>query len=186
MNREANDLEEFLKDREIELLLSPVKAMIKRGMPKIDVGSIHLEETKEGDIIEVPRWVGEAMNRLGLAEIQEESLDIEMFKALSRERIQGATQLSTLREDFYIKLRRYLKSLKEGDVKPSLSNQDYEKLLVSAYDLLTLRTGKLLHLTSSPSSSSDLSERITPEEERLFEKVNRMVSAWRRGILEGV
>jgi hypothetical protein len=90
----------FLKDYEAGFLLMPVKVIIKQDLPRIDVGSVNLPEVHEGDVIEVPRWVADIMVKMGFAEIQEESIDLDLFKALSREKMQDPSQISTLKGDF--------------------------------------------------------------------------------------
>ena len=108
MQRQSSEMQTFVKDREIEHLLSPVKILVKQNLPKVSTASIQIEETKEGDLIEVPRWVAEVFADLGFAQIQEEVFEVEMLKTLSRERIQGPNQLSTITGGFYLKLRKYL------------------------------------------------------------------------------
>ncbi|MFQ6135279.1 MAG: hypothetical protein ACE5KU_05635, partial [Nitrososphaerales archaeon] len=141
-------------------------------------------ETKEGDLIEVPRWVAEAFAELGFAEVQEENFEVEMLKALSRERIQGSNQLSTLTGDFYLKLKRHLDCLKENTPSRGASKHDYDEAYLKALDLITLRTVKLLPLTVGE-YTPDIMQKVTPEELKLFNMVREMVQRWKRTVLEG-
>jgi len=185
MIKVSSKMPSFLGDRELEYILSPVKITMKRGLPNIETLSFKLEETKEGDLIEVPRWVSEVLVDMGFAEVQGEPFEVEVFKVLSRERIQGSLQLSTLKGDFYLKMKRYLGNLKLKSERNGAFKPDFERFSVSAYDLITLRLSKLLYLASSSSTPQDLFEKITPEERELFNEAHRMVDGWRRAVLEG-
>ena len=151
----------------------------------MDTLFFHLDETKEGDSVEVPRWVGEILVETGFADAQEESLEIEISRALSRERIQGSLQLSTLKKDFYLKVRRHLNYLERKGEIDEAAKPEHERFSVSAYDLITLRLGKLLYFGSSSSTPQDLLEKITPEEEKLFNGAHDVVESWRKTVLEG-
>lgn len=184
MVKDAHRLSNVFLDRELSHLLAPIRITMKKSLPKIEVLSFTLEDTKEGDIHELPRWAAEVLVEMGFAEAEDESFELEVFKALSRERIQGPTQLSTLKDDFYLKLRRLLKGLrakaeKDGSIKPEL-----DRLLISVYDLITLRIGKLLYLAGS-SYPQGISEKVTPEEKELFDQVRKSVEEWRNFLVEG-
>ncbi len=184
MQRQVSDIATFIQDREMEHLLNPVKIVVKQNLPKISIASIEIGETKEGDLIEVPRWVAEAFAELGFAEVQEESFEVEMLKALSRERIQGSNQLSTLVGDFYLKLKRYLDGLEENTQSRRASRLDYEEAHMKARDLVKLRTVKLLPLTVGE-YTPDMMQKVTPEELKLFNMVREIVQQWKRTVLEG-
>ncbi|MCP8322336.1 MAG: DNA replication complex GINS family protein [archaeon] len=174
---------DFLKDYEIGFLLVPVKVIIKQDLPAIEIGSVNLPEAHEGDVIEVPRWVAEIMVQMNFAELQEESFNLELFKALSRERMQDPSQISTLKADFYPEMKRRMKLTKSMMERDESLKEVYEKFSSSAYDLIALRTSKLLYLASSP-LSPDLEKKITPEEKNLFELIRSIIENWRKAILE--
>lgn len=184
MQRQVSGIATFIQDREMEHLLNPVKIVVKQNLPKISIASIEIGETKEGDLIEVPRWVAEAFAELGFAEVQEESFEVEMLKALSRERIQSSNQLSTLAGDFYLKLKRYLDGLEENTQSRRASRLDYEEAHMKARDLVKLRTVKLLPLTVGE-YTPDMMQKVTPEELKLFNMVREIVQQWKRTVLEG-
>jgi DNA replication initiation complex subunit (GINS family) len=109
---------------------------------------------------------------------------MELFKALSRERIAPAQQLAALRGDFYPRLRRFLLGLKQRVAQNPALGSDQLRATISARDLVSLRLSKLLHLTSGTSFAPDLMQKITPEERRLFEVVRSLVEEWRVAVLE--
>ncbi|MGQ9469112.1 MAG: hypothetical protein ACUVTD_04715 [Nitrososphaerales archaeon] len=175
---------EFLRDYEIGFLLIPVKVIMKQDLPAIEIGSVNLPETHEGDVIEVPRWVAEIMVQMNFAELQEESFDLELFKALSRERMQDPSQISTLKNDFYLKMKRQMKLIKSMMGRDKSLKEAYEKFSSSVYDLIALRTSKLLYRAGSSALSPDLERKITPEEKNLFELIRSIIEDWKKAILE--
>ena len=48
-----------------------------------------LQKMKEGETVELPRWVAEELAELSVVEIQEEAFEVEIFKALTREKMLG-------------------------------------------------------------------------------------------------
>ena len=92
-----------IRDREFSYLLSSTRLRVKQKIPKIDIGSIHLESMNEGDAVDLPRWIAEVLINMDVCESQEESFASEVFKAVTREKIAGPDQLSTLRPDFYLR-----------------------------------------------------------------------------------
>ena len=175
----------FIQDREMEYLLHPVKLIVKHNLPKITMDSFEIKESKERDIIELPRWAAEEIAELGFAEIQEESFEVEMLKALSRERIQGSNQISTLTGDFYLKLKRYLRRLKEDTENKNVSKQDYDELYLKAMDLFKIRTVKLLPLTVGE-DTPEIMRKVTLEEQTLFNEVRNIVQKWKNTVLEEI
>ena len=97
-----------IRDREFAYLLSGTRLRVKQKFSRIDIGSIHLDPMNEGDSLDLPRWVAEVLVDMNICESQEESFSSEVFKAVTREKIAGSDQLSTLRPDFYLKIRRHL------------------------------------------------------------------------------
>ncbi len=183
MQHEAKGMLKFVKDRELEHLLSPVKILMKQSAPKIVMASIEIEERKEGDLIEVPRWVAEAYSELGFAEVQEESFELDMLQTLSRERIQGSNQLSTLTGDFYLKLKRHLGYLTRNSKARNGSKYEYDDAYMKALDLITLRTVKLLPLAVGE-YTPDIVKKVTPEELKLFNMVRETVQNWKDAVLK--
>ena len=183
VQQRRTNISTFIQDREMEYLLRPVKLIVKHNLPKITMNSFELEESKEGDLIELPRWAAEEIAKLGFVEVQEESFEVEMLKALSRERIQSSNQISTLTDDFYLKLKRYLRRLKDDTETKKSSKNDYGESYIKAMDLLKIRTVKLLPLTVGE-DNQEIMRKITSEEQTLFNEVRNTVQKWRKKILE--
>jgi DNA replication factor GINS len=184
MQRQVGDISVFMQDLELQRLLGKVKMTVKQNFPEIVIDSLKMPEGKEGDLLEIPRWAAEIFVGLGFAEIQEESFEVEMLKTLSRERIQDSNRLSTLTSDVYLKLKSYLKGLKDNAHLSGTLKHDYDEAYMKALDLITLRTVKLLPLTVGE-YAPDIMQRLTPEEIKLFKVVREIVQHWKYTILEG-
>lgn len=172
-----------IRDREFSYLLMGTRLRIKQKTPRIDIGSIHLEPMSEGDTIDLPRWIAEVLIQMGVCESQEENFSSEVFKAVTREKIAGSEQLSTLRPDFYLRIRRQLSFSTEG-AKPS-NYSDLEKTRTLVYDLVALRVRKILSIAISLSPPTDIKEKLTPEEYQIFDSVYSLLQSWRGIVMEG-
>ncbi len=176
---------ESIKDREIAYLLSGTRLKILQNISKQDVGSIHLENMNQGDVVELPRWVGEILTALGMAESQEESFATEVFKAVNREKMAGENQIAALRSDFYLKVRRHVAfSTEMSSLKPSMASElDRTRTLI--YDLVALRLRKILLISSALSPPGDMREKLTPEEYQIFDTIYGLLQSWRAAIMGG-
>jgi len=176
MSYEESDVSSLLKDREVLLQLSPMRIIMKKPLPPIDLRSLKLDGLGIGSSVEVPRWVGELLVNLGFASAPEENFETELFKALSRERMQGPLQLSTLKPDFYVKLASFLRNA-------SQMTPQWERISVASRDLVLYRTNKLLYLASGTIPPSDVLDKTTPEERKMIEIVNEIVQDWMKALL---
>ncbi len=176
---------ESIKDREFAYLLSGTRLKILQNISKQNIGSIHLENMNQGDVVELPRWIAEILTALGMAESQEESFASEVFKAVNREKMAGETQIAALRSDFYLKVRRHLAFSNEiSNLKPSLTGE-LERTKMLIYDLVALRLRKILLIASALSPPNDIKEKLTPEEYQIFDTIYGMLQSWRRAVMEG-
>ena len=173
-----------IRDREFAYLLSSARLRVKQKTPKIDIGSVHLDPMNEGDAVDLPRWTAEVLIRLGFCESQEESFSSEVFKAVTREKIAGPEQLSTLRPDFYLKIRRHLAFANDSAARPS-AIPEIEKTRTLIYDLIALRLRKILSIANSLSPPTDIKEKLTPEEYQIFDSVYGLLQSWRTMTMSG-
>jgi hypothetical protein len=172
----------IFEQREREFLLSPVRVTMKTSTEQMEVGDLILKQSKEGERLEMPRWVAEELVELELAEMQEEVFDVEIFKALTREKILTSPQLSPLEPNFYIRMRRRLAAVRSGVERGKYRREDYEKLKTTSYDLIGRRLGKLLSMSSSASVQT-IADRITPEEKAFFSMSSSISTAWKKALL---
>jgi hypothetical protein len=163
--------------------MAPVKVLVKKALQPIEIGSFRLPEASEGTLIEMPRWIANILAGLGQIELQEVDINSELFRAVTRERIQTNLQLNPIREDFYLRLKEHLRMLRENAETSGVARQTHDRAMISAHDLVTMRIRKILQLSALSSIPSDLFTKITPEEKVLFENVRGLVGEWRRTLL---
>jgi DNA replication factor GINS len=168
------DINQLAKVYNVGFLLEDVKVRFKKDI-KIDIFSISLE-AKENDLQNVPRWLADILQENDIAEIQVQDMSVDLLRALSRERIAGADQLSTLKPDFYVRMNAYIKS-KQG--------AEREKLNISMQDLVILRLGKIIHLARSAPMNPDLEQKLTYEEKTLFQLIHKASKDFRECVLGG-
>ena len=182
MEDPGKDVAKVFEQREREFLLAPVRVTMKASTEEIEVGDLVVKKAKEGERIEMPRWVAEELVELQIAETQEEPFEVEIFKALTREKILASPQLSPLESNFYIRMRRRLSAVKAGMDKGKYRREDYEKLRMASYDLIGRRLSKLLSMSSSASVQT-IADRITPEEKAFFSMSSSISAAWKKALL---
>ena len=179
---QARKIAKVFEQREREFLLSPVRVMMRTSTEDIEVGDLSLRKAKEGDRLEMPRWVAEELVDLNLAETQEEPFEVEIFKALTREKILPSLQLSPLESSFYLRMRRRLAAIRAGVERGRYKREDYEKLRTASYDLIGRRLSKLLSMSSSANVQT-FADRITPEEKVFFSTCSSISSEWKKALL---
>jgi hypothetical protein len=179
---QAKRIAKVFEQREREFLLSPVRVMMRTSIEEIEVGDLLLGKAKEGERLEMPRWVAEELVDLNLAEAQEEPFEVEIYKALTREKILPSLQLSPLEPSFYLRMRRRLAVIREGLERGKYKREDYEKLRTTSYDLIGRRLSKLLSMSSSASVQA-FADKITPEENVFFSTCSSISREWKRALL---
>jgi len=185
VEKAISPIESLLNIRENLVALSLTKVILKRNLPAINLPSFKIDEQPEGTSLDVPRWVGEVLVELGFATAPNEGFETELFKSLSRERMQGPLQLSTLKKDFYINLKIFLKDLSKKASSDPKSLAQFEKNAAAARDLMRYRIQKLLYIASASSLTTDLIEKITVEEQKLLESVGGLVKGWLSSVIGG-
>lgn len=156
---------------------------MKSSLENVEVGDFRIETVREGESLDMPRWVAEELELLGLGQISEDAFETEIFKALSREKMLGPFQLSSLPSEFYLRMRRRLVQLQKSVESGVVRKEDYDRLRSSCYDLIGIRLGKLLSLSSSLTRIETLSDKLTPEERFFYLNAQNLSKSWKRTLL---
>lgn len=121
---------------------------------KFDVAGLKMAG-KQGEVNNVPQWVGKILadNNLGL--LDSPDMITELKQALSKEKMVGEYQISTLEPHFYIKLKESMKEL---------NRDDFDRVESMMLELFRMRRGKLVKLADSIKLNSDLYNKLTVEE----------------------
>lgn len=165
---------------------SPVKVIANRNCPEIRLAGLTVGPFEEGNEYEVLYWVAKELEKFGVVRFRSEELldSAKLYKIHWKERVQVVGQISELPKDFYPKLRRYLKGLKEEASRHPEKMRDYEKAKQLALDILNLRLKKIISLASAPAQTEHVLRNLTAEERLLYEQIFRLINKWRAQLLE--
>jgi hypothetical protein len=163
-----------------------VKVIANRNCPEINLVGLKIGPFEEGNEYEVQYWIARELEKFGIARLHEEGFldSAKLYKIQWKERVQTAAQISKLPEDFYPKLRKYFSDLKEEIAKQPEKMREYEKVRQLALDITSSRLKKIVSLASAPAQAEHVLKNFTSEERLLYEKLYKLISAWRTQILE--
>lgn len=183
MPDDSEAIKELFEERERNFILSKSRVTMRSSLENIDVGDFKIESLKEGESVELPRWVAEELVQMNLAEAPEEPFETEILRALSREKMMGPLQLSNLEQDFYLRMRRRLSCLGAAVQDGRVRREELERLRATSYDLIGMRLSKLLSLSSTSTTATILGEKLTPEERAFFGLSQSFSKDWRAALL---
>jgi hypothetical protein len=175
-----------IKDVDFIYENSPVKIIINRPCPEIELAGLKIGPFEEGKEYEVRYWIAHELERAGIARLrEEETLDsVKLHKISWKESIQQARQLSPLQEDFYPKLRRYLAALKRGAIGNPDKMREYEKVSRLSHDIVNIRLRKIVSLASSPEQTNQTLKDLAKEEHTLYQRLHTIINEWKTKILK--
>jgi len=175
-----------IKDTDFIYENTPVKIIINRNQPEIQLAGLKVGPFEEGKEYEVKYWIAHELERAGIARLrEEETLDsVKLHKISWKESIQQARQLSPLQEDFYPKLRRYLATLKRGAIGNPDKIRDYEKVVRLSHDIVNIRLRKIVALASSPDQTNQTLKDLAQEERILYQRLHTIINEWKTKILK--
>ena len=127
----------------------------------IKVGDIDVTG-KQGEILNLPRWVADTLESEHHVQIQETDMLVELKQSSTKESGAGEYNLAKLDEHFYIKVKSYMKKLPE---------KDFDKMESMLLSLVRIRRGKIIRMANSDKLNSSISSKLTIEEQQLYNKV---------------
>lgn len=140
---------------------------------KINVAGVDVEG-KQGEILNIPRWVATVLESEKHVTIEEPDMVVELKQATVKENVQGEFELATLEPHFYVKLISYMKKLPKDD---------FDKVESMLNSLVRKRQGKIIHLADSSKLTADLSKKLTLEERSFYEKIYNTSIDFKKQIL---
>jgi hypothetical protein len=159
-----------------------------RNYPEIKLAGLTVGPFEEGNEYEVYFWIAKELSNLEMVHFREE--DILGFRNLFRQQFLGGIlipeQISSLPEDFYPKLRRFIADLKDQASKQLESEkfQEYNRAKQLARDIVNSRMKKIVALSSAPSQTDYVLKKLTSEEKLFYEQLVKIISEWKARILE--
>ena len=115
----------------------------------------------QGDTNNMPQWIGKILSDNQLGTLNSPDMITELKQALSKEKMVGEYQISTLDPHFYIKLRESMKEL---------NRDDFDKVESMMLELFRMRRGKLVRIADSIKLNTELYNKLTVEE-NVFYKI---------------
>ena len=154
---------------------SPVRVIVVRDYPKIQIGNRTLGPFVEGREMSFRLWEAAELVQQGIVRFKEETkFDVsELYKQSWSEA--NKTQLQQIEPNFYQKLRMYYKD-------PSVEDSEKEKVEGMVTDLMSQRLSKILKIALKGGSRSEMAKNMTEEEKWLYDKLNSLIRSWESGL----
>lgn len=128
---------------------------------KFNVAGIQIEG-KQGEVNNTPLWIGKILSENNLGVLDSPDMITELKQALSKEKMVGEYQISTLDQHFYIKLKESMREL---------TRDDFDKVESMMLELFRMRRGKLVKIADSIKLNSELYNKLTVEENIFYQTI---------------
>jgi len=158
--------------------LKNVKVEFKKDTA-LDVSDISIKG-KQGEILNIPRWVANVLESEKYVEIQDVDMLVELKQAVEKEKMLGQFDLSTLQVQhqvdsrFYIKMKSYMNGLPE---------KDYDKVESMLNTLLRTRQTKIIRLADASKLTADISQKLSIEEREFYNNLHDNSSKFSKTII---
>jgi hypothetical protein len=176
-----------IKDADFVFENTPVKIVANRSSPVIDLPGTKVGPFQEGKEYEVKFWVATELKKAGVARIRmDEPLELMMLNKIHwKERVQASQKVTSLPEEFYPKLRRYLEELNDEAIKKPEKRADYDKAKNLSDDITRMRLKKIVALASSGrDQTGQILRSLTKEEKYVYDCLHKIISEWKTEILK--
>ena len=158
--------------------LKDVKVEFKKDL-KLDFSDISIDG-KQGEILNIPRWIADILESEKQIEIQDVDMLVELKQAVEKEIMLGQFDLSTLQVQqqadphFYIKMKSYMKRLSE---------KDYDKVEGMLNKLLRTRQTKIIRLADTSKLTANISQKLSVEEREFYNNLHDNSTKFSKTIL---
>lgn len=172
-----------LKLLSYDSLVRHTKVMMKKDyLLQLPGGSIN---AKKGDEIDLPRWHAEYLKNIGVVEIKDEEIDINYINTyhFREKRNSAPNQLTSLPQDFYIKVSNFIKNL-DAAISQSPTHMLINDREVAEKNFIELSENRLLKIIRlSQTNGDDLKDKMTPEEVLIYTMSKEIITSWRNYIM---
>ena len=182
----AETVSQTIEDLDFEYENSVAHIVAVTNLQEITVSETAVGPLEEGKEYEMRYWIAAELVKSGYARFREDEplAFIALNKVHWREtKLQTGLQISALPDQFYPKLRRYLKGVREKlSADPAAANE-YVQANRLAKDIVNCRLKKIVSLAATPTHSASIMQSLSKEEQTLFENVKNAVDIWETQIL---
>ncbi len=154
------EIDKIEKVHSIGYRLKDAKVTVNKDF-KYNVAGMKIEGT-QGDTNNMPQWVGKILSDNEIGTLDSPDMITQLKQALSKEKMVGEYQISTLDPHFYIKLKESMKDL---------NNNDFDKVESMMLELFRMRRGKLVKIADSIKLNSELYNKLTVEENVFYKTI---------------
>ena len=172
------EISELVHIHSIGNSLKNVKVEFKKDTV-LDVLDISIKG-KQGEILNIPRWVANVLESEKYVEIQDVDMLVELKQAVEKEKMLGQFDLATLQVQqqtdphFYIKMKSYMKRLPE---------KDYDVVESMLNTLLRTRQTKIIRLADASKLTAEISQKLSIEEREFYNNLHNNGSKFSKTIL---
>tara|TARA_B000000460_G_scaffold240050_1_gene205173 strand:+ start:459 stop:968 length:510 start_codon:yes stop_codon:yes gene_type:complete len=152
--------------------LKDVKVEFNKDL-KLNVSDVTIDG-KQGEILNIPRWVANVLEPEKYVEIKDSEIVTELKQAVMKEEVQSNFDLSVLEPYFYIKLKSYMQRMTE---------KDYDMMQSMLNKLLRTRQSKIIRLADSSKLTAEISQKLTVEERDFYNQVNNASTEFSKKIM---
>ena len=152
--------------------LKDVKVEFNKDL-KLNVSDVTIDG-KQGEILNIPRWVANVLEPEKYVEIKDSEIVTELKQAVMKEEVQSNFDLSALEPYFYIKLKSYMQRMTE---------KDYDMMQSMLNKLLRTRQSKIIRLADSSKLTAEISQKLTVEERDFYNQVNNASTEFSKKIM---
>tara|TARA_Y100000758_G_scaffold298233_1_gene259170 strand:+ start:568 stop:1077 length:510 start_codon:yes stop_codon:yes gene_type:complete len=153
--------------------LKDVKVEFNKDL-KFNVSGVTIDG-KQGEILNIPRWVANVLEPEKYVEIKDSEIVTELKQAVMKEEVQSNFDLSVLEPYFYIKLKSYMQRMTE---------KDYDIMQSMLNKLLRTRQSKIIRLADSSKLTAEISQKLTVEERDFYNQVNNASTEFSKKIMD--
>ena len=154
------EIDKIEKVHSIGYRLKDAKVTINQDF-KYNVAGMKIEGT-QGDTNNMPQWVGKILSEKNIGTLDSPDMITQLKQALSKEKMVGEYQISTLDPHFYIKLKESM---------TELNKDDFDKVESMMLELFRMRRGKLVKIADSIKLNSELYNKLTVEENIFYKTI---------------
>jgi len=155
------EIDKVEKVHSIGYRLKDAKITINQDF-KYNVAGMKIEGT-QGDTNNMPQWVGKILSENNVGTLDSPDMITQLKQALSKEKMVGEYQISTLDPHFYIKLKESM---------TELNKDDFDKVESMMLELFRMRRGKLVKIADSIKLNSELYNKLTVEESVFYKTIH--------------
>ena len=154
-------MSDFERVHSIGYSLKDVKVSFSKDL-KLNVSDLTIDG-KQGEILNIPRWIANVLESEKYVEIQDSEILTELKQAVMKEEVQSNFDLSVLEPYFYIKLKSYMQRMSE---------KDYDMMESMLNKLLRTRQSKIIRLADSSKLTAEISQKLTVEECDFYNQIH--------------